>query len=227
MFRFLLASSLFLAACGSHHSERILGPAEVKLAQGKDTSQTGLITSAIRAGELERLQELLEAAPVEIRLEKNRTPLLEAIAWDRRRMAEFLISKGADPRARDEEGKDAFALAGDNLNLTQVLDPALRATLEGEFFRAIQENNGPGVEEALETKFVDPNSMKDGETALTFAIRNRFSAAFRPLFRKRSNAHLLLDVNKTNAAGESPLRLAVANNLGSVEKYLRENGAKE
>lgn len=231
MSRYLLLFSLTLfAACGSHETTRISGKiASESAPTEEDRSESGLMVTAISGGDLGKVQELLaKGFPLETLLAKKRTPLLEAIAWNRRLIVEFLLNQGADPKAKDEEGKDAFSLCAGNINLEQTLDSQLRARIEAEVFLAVQKADAALLKRALEQNFANPNAENsEGETPLTLAIKLKANAAFRPLFQKRANTYLEIDLNKRNRAGESPLFLARQGKISAVESHLVKNGAKE
>lgn len=232
MFPYRLTFSLLLSAvlfsCGSHSSERIKGALGQETGFQKDSSLEAEFARAIQEGSLAKVEEFLEkGVSLELSLTRGRTPLLEAIAWNRRELAEFLIGKGASLTAIDGEGKGAHELVGDNINLKQILDPELKLSIENELFEAIIADESDWIEEVLENKFANPNTFKDGETALTYALKNGSRGAFRPLIKKRSSFHLILNLSLKNALGESPLRLAREKNQKAMEKYLVEKGAEE
>lgn len=224
----LIPITLILLNCGSHSSTRLRDLASSDSVFKNEDSQEALIAKAIQEGDLEKVMGYFSGGlSLEINLKKNRTPLLEAFAWNRRAIAEYLIKLGASQEARDEDGNGLKELAGDNLNLLQVLDSDLRASIEKELFEAILADEFEWVEEVLEVKFANPNALQESETALTFAIKNGSRGAFNPLVKSRSSFHLNIDLNQKNGLGESPLALARIHNQKSLEKYLIEQGAKE
>jgi ankyrin repeat protein len=232
MFRSLLVFSCFLlfASCGKHESIRL--PGVEQNAGGsfaKDTSQGGLLQSAIENGDLGQIKSLIAAGfPLESPLPSKRTALLEAIVWNRRAIVEFLVSRGANLAAKDSSGSTALDLAKGNINLEQALLPEVKAQIEEELFRAVLAKDAKAVKKSLETDFADPNARNaDGETVFTLSIKLAANPLFRTLLQKRGSTYLELDLNLRNTAGESPLALARAQKLSAVISHLEKNGALE
>lgn len=232
MFRFLLASSVFLAciSCGKHESLRLPGvEANGGGSFARDSSSAGIMQSAIQAGDIALVKSHVEKGfPLESILPSKRTALTEAVAWNRRKIAEFLVERGADADAKDASGANALSLAKGNLNLEQVLLPHLKQEIEKALFAAIAAKDSKALKKSLETDFADPNAVNaEGETVLTLSIKLEATALFRALFQKRGGNYLEMDLSLKNQAGESPLRLARAKNISAVISFLEKNGAIE
>jgi hypothetical protein len=118
------------------------------------------------------------------------TALHLAAAAYQRELAEALVAKGADVRARNRRGAEPLHYAADGGPNTEHWDPA-----------AQQE-----VIACLIAAGADPNALdKSGVAPLHRAVRNRCSAAASALIDNGADPRL------TNKSGSTPLHLAVQN----------------
>lgn len=90
-----------------------------------------------------------------------------------------------------------------------------------DFFQAVNRDDGRTVAKLIERGF-DPNARDPaGQTALHLALRDRSPRVVQALWR-----HEGLDVNATNASGETPLMLAALRGELDWSLRLLERGAK-
>lgn len=98
----------------------------------------------------------------------------------------------------------------------RITDNPVLAEKTAQFRAAIRSNNASRVKSFLEEGFTPNFMMENGDTAFTYAMRSDSKAAAEALLDSG-----LLDVNKPNRFGETPLMLAVfKGDKGIFEKLL-------
>jgi ankyrin repeat protein len=221
----LLHVLFFSVSCGSHESTVLPGLGRnTGTAIEEDSSPSGKMTTALRSGDEIAVRKMIDSGfGIETRLNRGRTPLLEAIAWNREIIVKFLLGRGADASARDEEGRDAFFYAQDKPTILKLLRPELGNELIAKLFIAVRANQFSEVKKLLQ-EGVEPNVHNEaGETPLTLAIMNRFTNVVRVLIQPGTKTEL----NFKNVAGRTPLRIARDIGAKDIEKFLLQRGAKE
>lgn len=234
--------ALFLAtllagatSCGRHESFRIAGQGSGNIQDpSDDPAEPSPLTPeervelAIQGDDEKALLALLEGGfELEGPLPSGRTALLESVHWSRPELMKKLLARGANPLAKDRDGKNAFDLAAGKPALMAVLRPDLAAELEGKLFSAVRANRHTHVKDALASG-ANPNAeSEEGETALTLSISLRYENVVRVLLQPNVSPGISIDVNKRNRKQESPLGIARKLKLARIEKMLIQKGSQE
>lgn len=219
----LLTASYGLMGCGLHHTESFGETSTGGVTRvEKSTDPIELAAAAIRSGDLKELSKLFgEGLSVDTYLSNKRTLLIEAIAWEKIEVIQFLLSRNAQIDLTDAEGKSALEHAAGKPAILRLLNPQ-EAAEKLKLFEAI-ENNKFNEVKALLNQGVNPNQhFDDGESPLTLAVRKGFENVVRVLLQQ-----LLTDVNFRNAANESPLSIAKQLQFKRIQDLLIRRGAKE
>lgn len=219
------------AAFGTADSVRALLDAGADVNARNSFEATALVWSAADEAKVRFLVE--HGADVNARTKLGRTPLMVAAACDGcSETVRYLLSKGADARAKDETGAGSIhlaALAGDSKSVTLLLAAgadAKAADRDGvtPLMRALQNCNTEAVH-ALIAKGADVNAalMSAGQVKFgPIQLVGVTPLAIAAPYCGAGVASLLLDsgarVNTADVRGITPLMLAVASESQSIDR---------
>lgn len=187
------------------------------------------IHQAIHQGELEKIKTMLTKNPdlLEARNSDNLTPLHLASSSGNKPIVQFLIDRGADLHAGDNEGSNALHHAAGNghMDIIQLLiDKGADLNIKDKngmtalHFTAIRNHLGCG--EFLIKQRADVNAQENnGRTSLFFTARNGNINFCRLLIENGANA------GANNRFGRSPLTYAIWQNHEDVATLLITHGA--
>ncbi len=162
------------------------------------------LLEAIKQGDVPAVKSLLaKNASIEATDPKGRTPLMLAVLAENAELVQLFLEKGADLGAKDTDGQSArsLALKLQNDQLVAILDKAgIERDPQKSFFKAVRENDLPGVKRALE-KGADVNARTDGgRTALILVAGNERATGLMSFLLEHG-----AQVNAVDASGQSAL----------------------
>ncbi|MFL6241598.1 MAG: ankyrin repeat domain-containing protein [Acidimicrobiia bacterium] len=153
-------------------------------------SAAGLASRPIRIGASRQAADTYFLAAIRHYVYAGDTALHIAAAAHQRELAESLVTKGADVRARNRRGAEPLHYAADGGPDAQHWDPGAQSAVIAYLIEA----------------GADPNALdKSGVAPLHRAVRTRSSAAVSALIENGADPRLM------NKSGSTPLHLAVQN----------------
>ena len=116
---FLITIAVFIGVCG-FGAAGLFVYTNVENSRGEDFVQAGY------HGDLNRAKRLLDSGvKVDFEFENGGTALMGAAGNGHGEHVKYLLSRGADPTKRDDEGKSAWDLAQDS-TIKQVISAAVQ-----------------------------------------------------------------------------------------------------
>ncbi|MDE0835293.1 MAG: ankyrin repeat domain-containing protein [Akkermansiaceae bacterium] len=184
-----------------------------KMAQGgfdvktKDAEGDGAMHVAAAMGAKEAAEFFLnKGLAIDTKGAKGRTPLMAAVMADRPKMVQWLLSQGADPKPKDDDGFIALMLAVTNGGKESVeeLAPYHREDLDSALLMASLVGEAEVIDALTNYGASVYARMEDGRTPLMLAAQNGH----------RQAAALLIDIGASRFAntegGDTAQSLAVA-----------------
>jgi len=199
----------------------------------------GLFRAAATGGSMALTEILLaDGVNINVRDEEGFTPLLTAVECNHKELSDYLILKGADLKAKSNDGRDLFEVAcrAGNIALAKkLLDDGHASKRRPSFLSNVALSGHVESVEYLLTDKADVNFQgEDGSTPLTIAICA--SQIKHQLVTKNSASEddyaciveLLLEhgakVDQINALGLTAVHLAAVNSSARIMKALLKAG---
>lgn len=225
----LIFSLILLVGCGKHDQSSFgkQGVANtIQVERAEELSQN-IIDEDISA-----LESFLKTGGnINTELKNGRTLLTEACFWSKFKVIDLLVAQKADLEIKDRSGKSPVDYGHDDIKIKRALFPELIIELKIALLRAaknmtelkkILEENPP-VNFLIGKELGEEFATFEGETLLTYLVKNKMEAALRLLAQPKYG----LDVNLVNTHGERPLTLSIQLNFKNIEKLLVKLGATE
>lgn len=228
----IFSLQLLLLSCGKHEQvsfgkEGITNIIQIESAE--------VLSQKIMDEDVAFIDKYLKAGgSVEKEFKTGRTLLTEACFWSKFKVIEFLTKNRADIHFKDQSGKSAIDYAEGNNKIKRILFPELTVVLKKTLFNQVKKNALNEMKKTLEenpplnfylnsSEWGEDIGESEGETLLTFSIKNKLEGVIRLLAQPKYE----LDSNLRNKNGESPLFLAKKYSLKNTEKILLKLGALE
>jgi ankyrin repeat protein len=224
MTRLMLVLLLSVIACKDRKSDRSTRPIE-------ETTPVVKLHLAAQKGDLAQVQSLIAGGcDVDARDPNGRTPLYTAALYDQAKVAEFLISKGADVNAEDVDAFTVLDAAGGNIDIARMLIEAgadVNAGVENgrsALYGAGREHIGPDPKGMVELLLASgaqilPGDRLENEVLLCFAVRHGLRDLVGRLLAVGANA------NARDMSGASVLVEAVTRKEKEIATLLITSGA--
>ena len=155
-------------------------------------------------------------------LPNGRTPLMEAIYWNKKSMVTLLIEMGAHLETKDETGHTAQDYASDKKEILFLLNPTLLTSTRQNLYESIINNDTSTIkqllEESLNLNFLFPT----GESPLILAVKTKKESLVRLLLQY----HHLLEIDFKDKDHLTALDWAINLGLKRSQKMI-ENLKKE
>lgn len=228
----LLIFSTILISCGKHEQSSFgrQGFSNVIQVEGAEALSQKIMDEDVPG----ILAYLDEGGSIEAEFETGRTLMTEACFWAKFKVIELLLKREANIHHKDKNGKSAVDYGEENIKIKRLIFPDLTLTLKKTLFLQVKNNALNDLKKTLEeapplnfyllsTDWAEDLGELDGETLLTFALKNKLENVIRLLAQPKYE----LDVNLKNKKSESPLYIAKKLNLKNTEKILLKLGAIE
>lgn len=228
----LIFSLLLLASCGKHEQSSFgkEGVADTIRVENSDE-----LSQDVMEENLQKLEAYAKkGGDLNKELKNGRTLLTEACFWLKFKVIEFLVNHKADIHAKDRAGKSPADYGEEDIKIKRTLFPELVKELKLSLMRQAKGNNMTELKKTLEENppinfylltadLGDEVAAFEGETFLTFCVKNKLEGTLRLLAQPKYE----LDVNLPNKQGETALKIARELKFINIEKLLVKLGAKE
>lgn len=161
----------------------------------------------------------------------GRTLITEACFWEKIKVIDFLVKKGAAINLKDKNGLSAEDYGLKNLKIKRTIFPELTISLKQSLVEFSSKNDlvslkklleeNPPVNFYLDTVITSQNQYI-GETYLTYILKLKLENVLRLVAQPKFE----IDPNLKNSSGEHPLTIAKMLNLKNSEKILVKLGAR-
>lgn len=225
----LIFSLVFLVACGKHDQSSFGTQGVANTIQVESAEE--LSQNIMEEDTLSLEKFIKNGGDINTELKSGRTLLTEACFWAKIKVIDLLVAHKADLELKDRSGKSPADYGHDDIKIKRALYPELIIELKVALIRAaknmtelkkILEENPP-VNFFFGKELGDEFAAFEGETLLTYLVKNKMESALRLLAQPKYE----LDVNLANKQGEKPLTLSIQLNFKNIEKLLVKLGATE
>lgn len=166
----------------------------------------------------------------------GRTLITEACFWEKIKVIDFLVKKGAAINLKDKNGFSAEDYGVKNLKIKRAIFPELTISLKQSLVEFSTKNDLVSLKKLLEENppvnfYLDSVILKTddtsqnqyiGETFLTYLLKLKLENVLRLVAQPKFE----IDPNLKNSSGEHPLTIAKMLNLKNSEKILVKLGAR-
>lgn len=227
----LIFSLFLMISCGKHEqsSSGNQGVQNTNQVTNPDVLSQNIIDEDL--GSIEKF--LQTGGSTELELSNGRTLLTEACFWAKFKVLELLVKNKADINFKDRNGKSAVDYGEESIKIKRALFPELVIELRKALFQQARNNaltelkktlaDNPPVNFIILASELGDVAGFEGETFLTFCVKNKLESVLRLLAQPK----LELNVKLKNLQGESPLQIAKNLNYINIEKLLLKLGATE
>lgn len=222
--------SLLIISCGKHQqtSSGKSGVSVVTKVENAEVLAQSIIEEDLKA------IEIFLATKGTIDYEFNstgRTLITEACFWEKIKVIDFLVKKGAAINLKDKNGLSAEDYGVKNLKIKRAIFPELTISLKQSLVEFSTKNDLVSLKKILEENppvnfyldtVISSQSQYFGETYLTYLLKLKLENVLRLVAQPKFE----IDPNLKNSAGEHPLTIAKMLNLKNSEKILVKLGAR-
>lgn len=161
----------------------------------------------------------------------GRTLITEACFWEKIKVIDFLVKKGAAINLKDKNGLSAEDYGVKNLKIKRAIFPELTISLKQLLVEFSTKNDLVSLKKLLEENppvnfyldtVITSQSQYIGETYLTYLLKLKLENVIRLVAQPKFE----IDPNMKNSGGELPLAIAKMLNLKNSEKILVKLGAR-
>lgn len=222
--------SLLIMSCGKHQqiSSGKSGVSVVTKVENAEVLAQSIIEEDLKA------LEIFLATKGTIDYEFNstgRTLITEACFWEKIKVIDFLVKKGAAINLKDKNGLSAEDYGVKNLKIKRAIFPELTISLKQLLVEFSTKNDLVSLKKLLEENppvnfyldtVITSQSQYIGETYLTYLLKLKLENVIRLVAQPKFE----IDPNMKNSGGELPLAIAKMLNLKNSEKILVKLGAR-
>ncbi|NOT78310.1 MAG: ankyrin repeat domain-containing protein [Bacteriovoracaceae bacterium] len=222
--------SLLIMSCGKHQ-QTSSGKSGVSIVTKVENAE--VLSQSIIEEDLKAI-EIFLATKGTVDYEFNstgRTLITEACFWEKIKVIDFLVKKGAAINLKDKNGLSAEDYGLKNLKIKRTIFPELTISLKQSLVEFSSKNDlvslkklleeNPPVNFYLDTVITSQNQYI-GETYLTYILKLKLENVLRLVAQPKFE----IDPNLKNSSGEHPLTIAKMLNLKNSEKILVKLGAR-
>lgn len=213
--------TILLQISCSHHESEYLNDNRSNSKNGerniiKNSSEN--ISELIQNENLVELERIFsQSQNVNSPLLNGKTPLIEAIFWNKKSVVILFLNLKADPLLKDEHGLTAIDHAQNKKNLLVLLKPELLAEIQQRLYDSILSKDTDALkillEESIELNFHFP----DGSTPLILAIKNKFDSIVRLFLQPGA----IIDIEFADTEKITPLMWAEKVDAKRIIKMLK------
>ncbi|NUM57736.1 MAG: hypothetical protein HUU56_03845 [Bdellovibrionaceae bacterium] len=224
-FLVLLTFSFYLTSCSRHEAEYVtFNQSDKDLSRQIVKNESENISEYIQNENPEKLKNSLSNARLLNQLLPNgRTPLMEAIYWNKKSMVTLLIEMGSNLDVKDEAGHRAEDYANDKKELLFLLNPTLLTSTRQSLYDSIIKNDITTIKQLLEEGLNLNFLFSTGESPLILTLKTKKESLVRLLLQYPD----LLDIDFKDqdhlTASDWAINLDLKRSQKIIENFKKEN----